>query len=151
MKNQFFAIFGITFGSLALLLALMHFWTGSFSPTASTPTIESSIHKKISSIKQSAIDVIKGKSRQTNSTNFAKPQSFDFDKIADIITVVLAGLAIIFGIIAYVKKEPLRAAGSSVVLGMSAIVMQIFSIYFTWFIIALIIMTLVLAFANGGI
>jgi len=50
--------------------------------------------------------------------------SMDTDKILNLGTAILGGLAIILGVLSYARKEPLRVAGGAAVLGAGAIAFQ---------------------------
>lgn len=52
-----FSFIGIGLGSIALLLAIVHFWAGPFSPQ---PTLEQTVAEKAVSIKQATIAALKG-------------------------------------------------------------------------------------------
>ncbi len=107
---------GIGLGSIALLLAIVHFWAGPFSPQ---PTLEQTVAEKAVSIKQATIAALKGKEAPAPQS-----QPIDTDQIISIGTAVLGGLAIILGVIGFAKKEPMRVAGGAAVLGGSAIAFQ---------------------------
>ena len=107
---------GIGLGSIALLLAIVHFWAGPFSPQ---PTLEQTVAEKAVSIKQATIAALKGIEAPA-----PKSRGIDTDLVISIGTAILGGLAIIFGVIGYAKKEPKRVAGGAAVLGGSAIAFQ---------------------------
>ena len=113
---------GITAGSIALLLALFSFWAGPFSPQ---PTVENIVAEKVSSIRTAAIDALKGKKVEKKFID----TSWDADKLIQVITAMLGGLALILGVIAYTKSEPRRMAGGAVALGVSAISFQFVAMY----------------------
>lgn len=48
----------------------------------------------------------------------------DTDKIIQIATAVFGGLAIILGVLGFAKNEPMKAAGSTAMLGGGAIAFQ---------------------------
>jgi len=107
---------GIGLGSIALLLAIVHFWAGPFSPQ---PTLEQTVAEKAVSIKQATIAALKGIEAPA-----PKSRAIDTDQVISIGTAILGGLAIILGVIGYAKKEPMRVAGGAAVLGGSAIAFQ---------------------------
>ena len=83
-------------------LALVHFWAGPFSPQ---PTLETTVAEKVVSIKNATVKALKGeKYRETY-----KP-GWDVDKIVNVSTAVLGGLAVILSVLAFAKKEPARVA-----------------------------------------
>ncbi|MCX4186309.1 hypothetical protein [Methylophaga sp. OBS4] len=108
---------GIGLGAIALLLAILHFWAGPFSPQAS---IEQTVAEKAISIKQATIAALKSEEAAPSTQS----RLMDLDQVASIATATLGGLAIIFGVIGFAKKEPLRVAGGAAVLGGSAIAFQ---------------------------
>jgi hypothetical protein len=108
---------GIAFGAVALLLAIVHFWAGPFSPQ---PTLEQTVAEKAVSIKEATIAALKGE----EPTAPAKQSKLDMDNMASLATAVLGGLALILGVVGYATKEPLRVAGGAAVLGGLAIAFQ---------------------------
>ena len=112
-----FSFTGIAIGAAALLLAVVHFWAGPFSPQ---PTLEQTVAEKAVSIKEATIAALKGEEPKAP----VKRSSMDTDQILSLATAVLGGLAIILGVFGYAKKEALRVAGGAAVLGGSAIAFQ---------------------------
>jgi len=108
---------GIAFGSIALLLALVHFWAGPFSPQ---PSLEQTVAEKAVAIKNATIAKLKGKEIDISQ----QKSPMDTDRILSITTAVLGGLAIILGVVGFAKKESLRVVGSAAVLGGGAIAFQ---------------------------
>jgi hypothetical protein len=107
---------GIGLGAIALMLAIVHFWAGPFSPQ---PTLEQTVAEKAVSIKQATLAALKGEEAPAPQT-----RPIDTDQVISIATAMLGGLAIILGVIGYAKKEPMRVAGGAAVLGGSAIAFQ---------------------------
>mgnify|MGYP001825974160 CR=1 FL=1 len=116
-QSSKFSFVGIAIGAVALLLAIVHFWAGPFSPQ---PTMEQTVAEKAVSIKEATIAALKGEEPQAP----VKRSSMDMDNVASLATAVLGGLAIILGVVGYATKEPLRAAGGAALLGGSAIAFQ---------------------------
>lgn len=112
-----FSFIGIGIGSIALLLALVHFWAGPFSPQ---PTLEQTIAEKAVAIKQVTIAALKGE-KAAPLTHVAV---YDTDKVFGIATAVLGGLAIILGVVGFATKEPIRVAGGAAALGAGALAFQ---------------------------
>jgi hypothetical protein len=115
---------GIAIGAMALLLAILHFWAGPFSPQ---PTLEQTVAEKAVSIKEATIAALKGEKPKAKSEEPVAPvkrSSIDMDHVASLATAVLGGLAVILGVVGYATKEPLRAAGGAALLGGSAIAFQ---------------------------
>lgn len=107
---------GIGLGSIALLLAIVHFWAGPFSQQ---PSLEQTVAEKAVSIKQATVAVLQGKEAPAPES-----RPIDIDQMVSIGTAVLGGLAIIFAVIGFAKKEHIRVAGGAVLLGGIAIAFQ---------------------------
>ncbi len=121
MKNKF-GTCGIIIGGLALMLALIHFWAGPFSPQ---PSLESIVAEKAASIRQATIDALKGKKADSEPVK----NDFNTDKITHIVTAVLGGLAFILAALSFSNHESKRAAGGAAALGISAIAFQFIAMY----------------------
>ena len=115
-QNSTISFIGIGLGSIALLLAIVHFWAGPFTPQ---PSLEQTVAEKAVSIKKATIAALKGEEAPE-----AQSRPVDADQLLSIGTAVLGGLAIILGVVGYAKKEPLRVAGGAAVLGGSALAFQ---------------------------
>jgi hypothetical protein len=124
---------GIAIGSVALLLAIIHFWAGPFSPQ---PTLEEAVASKAVAIKDATIAKLKGKEYQPEAT----PNQMDTDNLLNIFTGTLGGIAIILGVLGFAKKEPLRVAGGAAVLGGGAIAFQFAALALGSIVFAILIM-----------
>lgn len=116
-KGSIISFSGIGCGAVALLLALVHFYAGPFSHQ---PTIEETVAEKAVAIRDATVAALKGEKTEKK----AVASEMDLDKVMQIATALLGGLAIILGVIGYARQEPLRAAGGAAVLGGSAIAFQ---------------------------
>lgn len=132
-----FGFIGISLGGIAILLALVHFWAGPFSPQ---PTLETTIAEKAASIKNATMKALKGEEYQETYTS-----SWDADKITQVSTAVLGGLAFILAILAFAKREPNRIAAGAAALGISAIAFQFIAMYA----MALLVVLLIAAVLSG--
>ena len=130
-QSKFGAI-GIVLGGIALLLALLHFWAGPFSPQ---PTIETVVAEKVASIRSAALDALKGK-EPVKETFIAK---WSADKITEVVTACLGGLALILAAVSFANKEPGRIAGGAAALGVSAIAFQFIAMYAMALLVVLLI------------
>ena len=124
-------------GGVALLLALVHFWAGPFSEQQ---TLETTVAEKAASIKNATIKALKGE--EYKETYQAK---WDADKIVNVSTAVLGGLAFILSVLAFAKKEPTRVAAGGAALGFSAIAFQFIAMYA----MALLVVLLIAAVLSG--
>ncbi len=137
MTNSKFGFIGIGFGAVALLLALLHFWAGPFSPR---PSLEQTVAEKAASIKNITIAALRGK-----KASIPEPRgSMDADKITNIVTALLGGIAIIFGVIGFANKEPIRVSSGAAILGGGAIAFQ-FAVLAIGIIIVVILVMYVLS------
>jgi len=132
VQNSKYGFIGIGIGTIALLLALVHFWAGPFSPQ---PTIETVVAQKAASIRSAALDALKGK-EPVNETFISK---WDSDKITQVVTAILGGLAFIFAVLSLAFKEPIRVAGGAAALGVSAIAFQFIAMYAMALLVVLLI------------
>ncbi len=125
-------ISGIVVGSMALLLALVHFWGGPFSPQ---PTIETVVATKAASIRQAAISALKGEPVE----EVTKSAKWDLDRVAYVASAVLGGIALILAVLSLVKHESKFAAGGAALLGLGAIVFQFVAMYAMAFLVVILI------------
>jgi len=112
-----FSYIGIALGAFALMLALVHFYAGPFSPQ---PALEVSIAERAVAIRDATMAALRGEEpEQAKSVS-----DLDLDRIAHIVVAALGGLAVILGVVGYATKEPLRAGLGAVFLGGFAIAFQ---------------------------
>ena len=122
---------GVAIGAIALILALVHFWAGPFSPQ---PTLETVIADKVSSIRESTINALKGEEYRETIT-----KKWNADSGIELSVAIMGGLAIILGLIAFIQKAPKRLAGGAAILGAGAIGFQMFTFYIGILLIILLI------------
>ena len=125
-------IIGVLIGSIALSLALFHFYGGPLSPQ---PKLEQTIAEKAVAIRDATVAVLKGKGIKKESWT----SKWDADKIIDVIIALLGGTAIIAGIFAFIRKESLRVAGGAAVLGGGAIAFQFAALALGAIVVAIIL------------
>jgi cation transporter-like permease len=131
-KPTHFGMAGIALGGIALILALVHFWAGPFAPQ---PTIETTVAEKAASIRAAAVSALKGE-EPVRETFIRK---WDADTWADVATAVVGGFAMILGVLAFAKHEPVRVAGGAAALGVSAIAFQFIAMYAMALLVVLLI------------
>lgn len=105
-----------------MLLAVVHFWAGPFTPQ---PTIETSIAEKAVSIRNATLNALQGK----EPTQETHTPTWTADKMTDVATATLGGLALIFAVVSFILREPMRIAASAAALGGSAIAFQFVAMY----------------------
>lgn len=127
---------GIAIGSLALLLVLVHFWAGPFSPQ---PSLEQVVAEKAVAIRDATISALRGENIEQSSSR----TEMSLDKILNIMAAVLGGIAIILGILGYAKKESIRVAGGAAILGAGAIAFQFSALAIGAIIVAIIIAAII--------
>lgn len=127
-----FGMYGIALGSAALLLALVHFWAGPFTPQ---PTLETTVAEKAAAIRTATINALKGEEVEKKYVSL----DWDADTYARIATAVLGGLAMIFGVLGFAKHESIRAASGAAALGISAIAFQFIAMYAMALLVVLLI------------
>ncbi len=126
-----FGFTGIAIGSIALLLALVHFWAGPFSPQ---PTLETTVAEKAASIRNATIKALKGEEYKESYKS-----NWDVDKVTNVSTAILGGIAFILSIIAFAKQEPTRVSSGAAILGVSAIAFQFIAMYAMALLVVLLI------------
>lgn len=138
VKKNTYAALGVIVGGLALILALVHFWAGPFTPQ---PSLESFVSETALSIRQAAIGAWQGKSVAQVTSSAA----YNADKITQIIIAVLGGIAFILAALSLANHETKRAAASAAVLGAAAIAFQFIAMY----VMALLVILLIYAVLSG--
>jgi len=131
-KSSKLGFIGIVVGAAALLLVLVHFWAGPFSPQ---PTLESTVAEKAVAIRDATVAALKGEEVK----EYAPPTEMNLDKALDISGSVLGGAAIILGVLGFAKKESVRVAGGAAVLGTGAIAFQFAALAVGAIIVAILI------------
>ena len=121
-----FGVIGIAVGAVSLLMALVHFWAGPFSPQ---PTFETSIAETAVEIRDAAVRSLRGEAPPPK-----KRAEWDLDRIIQTATAFLGGLAIVLAVIGLVKHEPKRQIAGAATLGVGAIAFQ----FLSWFALVLV-------------
>ena len=134
MKNDSskLSFIGIGLGSIALLLALFHFYAGPFSPQ---PTLEDTIAEKAVAIRDATIAALKGEEKEKKTVM----SEMNLDKGVQIATALLGGIAIILGVIGFAKKESIRVASGAAVLGGGAIAFQFLTVALGVIVVAILV------------
>lgn len=108
---------GTMLGVLALLLTLVQFAAGPFEPKKS---IERSIAEIAVNISKEVLKVRRGEPAERRA------RSYSIDDWIKIAAILAAGLGIVLGVIAFVRREDHRMTVASMGLGASAVVFQFF-------------------------
>jgi len=131
---------GLGMGAAALLMVLVHFWAGPF---ATQQRVAVTVGEIAADMRQAAVRKLKGLPQP-------KPVSvpWDSDSIMKLVAALLAGMAIIVGVVGLVRHEVWRPAAGGITLGVGAIAFQVF----TWAILvvagALIIVAIIQNFTD---
>ena len=115
--NSKLSYVGMGIGSIALLLALVHFWAGPFSPQMS---LEQTVAEKAVAIRDATLNALKGK----KAPELQKRAAYNTDDFLSIGTAILGGTAIILGVFGFAKQESKRAVIGAGILGGGAIALQ---------------------------
>ncbi|MBN2759425.1 MAG: hypothetical protein JXQ79_02910 [Rhodobacteraceae bacterium] len=106
-------------GAAALILVIAIFWAGPFAPQQ---PVGLSLGEMAAEIAKSAARAAAGQEARP-----PLPVSHDLDDYLNVATGILAGLAVIFGCLSFVRHEAKRAALSGIALGGLAIGFQLFA------------------------
>ncbi|MFC0226222.1 hypothetical protein [Serratia aquatilis] len=116
-KKDLFGWIGIAVGSIALLLAMVHFYAGPFSPQ---PTLESLVASKTVAIKQSLLASLTG---HRVSESPLQPH-YNLDQLLKVVIAILAASSVIFGVIGGARRENRRAVSGALMLGAGTLAFQ---------------------------
>lgn len=105
-------------GAAALTIVLVTFWVGPFAPQQRASV---SVGQTAAEIRQSAIRAMKGEKQPA-----PKAAPWTTDRKVKAGTAVLAALSVIVGLFALIRHESWRPAAAGIVLGVSAVTIQIF-------------------------
>ncbi|MEE4659645.1 MAG: hypothetical protein V2J89_04200 [Halieaceae bacterium] len=119
-KRPVISLIAISLGAAALMLAIVHFWAGPFSPQ---PKLETTVAEKAVAIRDATIAALKGEGSPA-AEEVAVKKNWDLDKAARLATGVFSGLAIILAVVSLAFHEPVRAAAGGVILGGAALAFQ---------------------------
>ncbi len=127
-----FSFIGISIGAIALLMALLHFFAGPFSPQ---PTLEETVAEKAVAIRDATISALKGEQREKKLVE----AEFNIDKVMRVSVALLGGVAIILGVLGFAKKESFQSAIGAAILGGGAIAFQFLTIALGVIVLAILI------------
>lgn len=116
-SNSTIGFIGIAMGAVALLMAVVHFWAGPFTPQ---PSLEKTVAEKAVAIRNATVAALKGE----EVTDETPASEIDLDQGLRIATGVLGAVAIILGVISVATRAPLRVGGGAAVLGGVALAFQ---------------------------
>ncbi len=110
---------GFATGAAALILTLVIFWAGPFAPQQTAGV----------SLGELAADIAKSAARSVAGQPQPEPaaQPRNIDDYLEIGVGILAGLAIVIGVAAFIRHEQKRVAVSGIALGGLAVGIQLFT------------------------
>ena len=137
MNNKFSAI-GLVIALFIMLVSVTSPWiVETFAPA---PPIEEQAVAKILNFKDKLARGLKGEQIESAKSEFS------FISILNLIVVLFGAIAVILGIIGFVKKENFRMSSAAITVGASAILFQ----YFLMLAAAILVIAIVVAFIQSG-
>lgn len=127
-----FGIAAVVLGFLSFAAVIAHFFAGPLDPP---PPIEISIAEKAADIRDATVAALKGEKYEAKSQ--LRPRTLD-----DYLTyafIALAGLAILAGIVGFIRRESLRPSFAGAALGGLAIAFQVATVLFIAFLCAIVL------------
>ncbi|QJF50957.1 hypothetical protein [Roseobacter ponti] len=109
---------GFLIGVIAMMIMVIHLWAGPFAPQQSAGV---AIGELAAEIRLSATKALRGIGNPPPEV----PER-DIDQLLIAGATILAGLAVVLGLIGLIRREPGRPALFAVGLGVSAILFQLF-------------------------
>ncbi len=127
-----FGLAAVALGFLSFAAVIGHFFAGPLDPP---PPIEISIAEKAANIRDATVAALKGEEYEAKSQQ--RPRTLD-----DYLTyafMALAGLAILAGVVGFIRRENLRASFAGAALGGLAIAFQVATVLFIAFLCAIVL------------
>ncbi len=135
-KNKFSTI-GLSIALLVMILSLTSPWiAGAISPPES---VEDQAVAKVLSIKDKLAKGLKGEEYKSEEKQFSFVSALNFS------IIFFAAVAVILGVLGFVKREDNRMSGAAIAIGASLVLFQ----YFLMLAAALIVLFLVGAILKG--
>nr|WP_086940740.1 hypothetical protein [Thaumasiovibrio occultus] len=128
---------GVFFGTVALIMAFVQFTAGPFN---TEPTIETVVADKVTAISNAAIEAISGKPVVEEKSLL---DGVDIDKALQVAIAVVGGLAMMFAVVSFIRKEPTRLFAAAAALGAGAIAVQWFAMYVLIILALLFVITII--------
>ncbi len=117
-RRSWIAAVALAVGALALMLAAVHKAAGPF---AKPPPLKQVIQDKARSMYDRAMDALRG----TETPPPPVRPKHDLDQIVSGATAGLGALAVALALIAYARRESLRASAAAAILGVAAMPWQL--------------------------
>lgn len=110
------ATVGLIAGSIALLLAVIHFWGGPFDEPAN---LEEAVARTASHLRESMLAALRGEEAAASASS-----RIDLDHLVRTSAAVLAALALILACIGYAREESRKVAVGAAALGLVTLTLQ---------------------------
>src|SRR5262245_54832097 len=138
-----FALVGVVVGALAFGISIVHFF---FGPIVSPPPLEEVVADKAAEVRSRVIAKLKG-----DEAPPPEPESsrFNADNVVMGGAAVSGFVALMLGVVGFVRREDLRMTGSAAALGATAIAFQFALVALGAIVLAILIAGALIALANG--
>jgi hypothetical protein len=134
---------GIVVGALALGVGILHFFLGPISPPN---PLEEVVADQAARIHAAVVAKVKGQEAPAPEPETSR---FDPDRIVSSGSAVAGFVALMFGVVAFVRREDIRMTGSAAALGAGAIAFQFVLIALGAIVLAIMIAGALSALASG--
>lgn len=114
-----FSMTGLAFGAIALLVAVTHFWA---APIAPKRPIEQIVADKVVAIRDTTLARLRG--REIPAPAPPPPPEWTMDRALGLAAPLMGALAVVLGVLGFVRREPARACGGAALLGAAALAFQ---------------------------
>ena len=112
-----FGIGAFLFGGVALLLAVMHFWLG---PISKPEPLQQVVVDEVVKIRDTISMRLQGRELESPPAM----RKWNADRVMHAVTAGAGVVAVLLGLVAFIRRENLRLAGSAILLGGLAIAFQ---------------------------
>ena len=132
MRNTFGSV-GVAVGLIAIAVALIQFWGGPFDPKP--PSTGDKLNSKMERLKDNVVSTFKGEKADPPRVQ----NSFSIDKTLIYGSMSIAFLAVVLGIVAFLRREDKRFTQASIVIGLSGLAFHFLLVALGVFIILAIV------------
>jgi len=141
-KPRKFGIAGTFIGLVALGIAVLHFFAG---PIETPPPIEETVAQLTVNIK----DAMSAKFKGEEYVAPAKESGIGPDKIVEYSVIAFGFLALVLGVVGFVRGEDIKANGAAVAVGAGAITFQ-FAVAVVGAILGIMLIAAIIGSIGGG-
>lgn len=134
-------LIGTVIGLIALCGGVLHFFLGPIEPPA---PVGATVAKLAASVKRALNEKVTGKKQEPAASREWGP-----DRVARACVIVAGLLAIVFGVVAFVRREAYQPAAAAVAVGGGAIAFQ-FAVLLAAAILLVLLVGVVMSALEGG-